>query len=145
MPKHQYHTAVQKGVDKGWLKQSGDYWKLKRQHRADARMLVAKWLGDGETALQSPKTVKKTIQKTRKLAPPKDASPKASPKPSTPAAADEAADASDSEEVEAWVAVDEDGDIDGEAMEAMLGACGSGSASASENGEERLYRIAFES
>ena len=157
MPKHAYHSAVQKGVDDEWLTQSGNYWKLNPQYKADARKLVAKWL-DGQAGAQSPKTVKKTIKKTRKLASSNEASPKpspragapaaASPKPSTPVAAPADDVAAEDVDVAVAVAVEEligeleDGDIDGEAMmEAMGDACGSGSAS--ENGEEQLYRIAF--
>ena len=83
MPKHAYHSAVQKGVDDEWLTQSGNYWKLNPQYKADARKLVAKWL-DGQAGAQSPKTVKKTIKKTRKLTKDsKNASANASPKATT--------------------------------------------------------------
>ena len=80
MPKHTYNAAIQKGVDDEWLTQSGNYWKLNPQYKADARKLVAKWL-DGQAGAQSPKTVKKTIKKTRKLTEDsKNASANASPK-----------------------------------------------------------------
>ena len=78
MPKHTYNAAIQKGVDDEWLTQSGNYWKLNPQYKADARKLVAKWL-DGQAGAQSPKTVKKTIKKTRKLSSSNEASPKPSP------------------------------------------------------------------
>ena len=154
MPKHTYNAAIQKGVDDEWLTQSGNYWKLNPQYKADARKLVAKWL-DGQAGAQSPKTVKKTINKTRKLASSNEASPTPSPRAGAPAAAspkpsifvvvpadDNVAAEDVAVAVEELIGELEDGDIDGEAMmEAMGDACGSGSAS--ENGEEQLYRIAF--